>query len=130
MYYPHVPEQYQPLLEEWEAILRDEKDPNHTCMFCGEAIPVRGTRGPRKLYCGARCRQAAARRRKVETYDSGEWIPSESTSQFFADADADGADYVDAYPGDHPPLNYPVVPRASEASSWAWEIIGSADVVR
>ena len=109
----------------WEALLREEPDRTHTGVFCGETIVNRGARGPRRLYCSARCRAAAARARQKE--GMGEWVPSTTVDELFADADADGVDYIDAFPGDHPPLNAPVVPRESEPFSefgWAWEIIG------
>jgi hypothetical protein len=128
MRYPHVPEQHQALLEEWEAILRDEPDPNQTCVFCGEAIAKRSTRGPRRLYCSGRCQRAAARARQLEAA-GGEWVREATDRGLIAEADADGVDYIDAFPGDHPPLNYPVVPRETEPSSefgWAFEIIGAA----
>jgi hypothetical protein len=126
MHYPHVPEQYQPLLEEWEAILRDEPDPNRPCVLCGEPVADRGKRGPRRLYCSRRCRNQAAVERRTLT-DRSDWMPTSSALDLISSAEADGVDYLDAFPGDHPPLNYPVVPRESEPNSefgWAWEIIG------
>ena len=54
-------------------------------------------------------------------------MPTSSALDLISSAEADGVDYLDAFPGDHPPLNYPVVPRESEPNSefgWAWEIIG------
>lgn len=125
MFYPHVPEQHRELLEEWEAILQGEADPFQTCVFCGDAIANRG-RGPRRLYCTGRCQRAAARARRSTAPSS--WLPKATPGRLLDDADADGADYLDAFPGDHPPLNYPVVPRETEPNSefgWAWEIIGS-----
>jgi hypothetical protein len=125
-----VPEQYQDLLEHWEAVLRDEADPFHTCVFCGEPVINRRPSGPRRLYCSARCRKAASRARKEATEPS-DWVPAARAEVLLEDADTDGAHYIDAFPGDHPPLNAPVVPRESEPNSefgWAWEIIGSADV--
>ena len=126
MRYPHVPEQYQPLLEHWEAVLRDEPDPNAKCIFCGEEIPKgRAPRGPRRLYCSGRCQRAASRARK----DRGpsEWMPKVTNTGLLDQAEADGVGYVDAFPGDHPPLNYPVVPKDTDFTSefgWAGEIIG------
>jgi hypothetical protein len=126
MNYPHVPEQHQALLDEWEAILRDEPDPNHTCIYCGGPIATRGTRGFRRLYCSARHQRAASRERRAE--GPSDWMPTYTPDALLDNADADGAGYIDAFPGDHPPLNAPVVPRESEPNSefgWAWEIIGS-----
>ena len=114
------------LTEEWEAILRDEPDPNRPCVFCGEPIVKTGRRGPRRFYCSARCKVGAARARREATGPS-DWMPSVSAEDLIRYENEDGVDYVDAFPGDHPPLNYPVVPRESEPNSefgWAWEIIG------
>jgi hypothetical protein len=126
--YPHVPEHHQALLLKWEEILREEEDPFHNCSVCGTDLRSLGSRGPRKTYCSARCRKAASR--AADDLTVSDWVPQLTDQELLDNADMDGAKYIDAFPGDHPPLNYPVVPRESEPRSefgWAYEIIGQSD---
>jgi hypothetical protein len=129
MNYPHVPAHHQALLDEWEAILRDEPDPNRPCAWDGRPIGYRKNDGPRRIYCSTRCRVAAHRaRQEAAPEEPSDWMPQATGLELLDHAEADGADYIDAFPGDHPPLNAPVVPREGEPNSefgWAWEIIGA-----
>lgn len=125
MQYPHVPEEFKLLVEQWDAILRDEPDPNAPCRWCGNPIGRRKQDGPRRLYDTARCRKAADRARKDERPE-GDWLPRLDGLGILDNEELDGGRYVDAVPGDHPPLNSPVVPREGEKSYWAWEVLGSA----
>ena len=128
MKYPHVPERSKALLEEWEEKLREENDPYHNCVWCGGDMRSLGARGPRKSYCSGRCQRAANRAARDE--GPSDWVPTLTAEELLDNADMDGAKYIDAFPGDHPPLNAPVVPRESEPRSefgWAYEIIGQAD---
>jgi hypothetical protein len=55
-------------------------------------------------------------------------MPSVSVEDLVRYENEDGVDYVDAFPGDHPKLNLPVIPRETEPNSefgWAWEVIGA-----
>lgn len=47
-----------------------------TCLFCGEPLPPRGRRGPARVYCSGRCREAARRRRRADTLLRAELEPA------------------------------------------------------
>ena len=107
------------LTEHWEDILRDGPDPDRQCIYCGDPIPKKGKRGPRRFYCSARCKVGAARARDEALSVAGDWMPAVSREDLARYEEADRVDYVDAFPGDHPRLNAPVKPE--------WEVIGQFD---
>ena len=115
------------LTEKWEAILRDSPDPACRCSHCGQPVPKRGKRGPRRLYCSTRCRMRAARARRG-SHGQPDWLPAVPVKSLARYATEDAVNYADAFPGDHPPLNAPVLPRDQDLrNGWASEVVGQFD---
>ena len=113
------------LVQLWEDRLAGKSELAGVCSFCGEPLPPRQSRGPRRMYCTARCRVAASRALK----DRPKWLPEyDEPRTLYRESIGEGARYVDAFPGERPQLNAPVLPREGEKADWAYDVIGQFDV--